>query len=260
MDRIFTEHYAESNAKAVDSWVEQGWKWGIPVTHEEVEAARQGRWSLFLTPTKPVPEAWYPPLAGCRVLGLAAGGGQQGPILTARGARCTILDYSQKQLDTERMVARREGYEIETVRADMSKRLPFADGAFDLIFHPVANCYILDVDHLWRECFRVLRPGGVLLAGLDNGINYLFDELDGEQALHVTHGLPFNPLKDRKLYQQCLESNWGIQFSHTLTEQIGGQLKAGFILTDVYEDYNGLGKLHELRIPTFWASRAVKPE
>ena len=45
---------------------------------------------------------------------------------------------------------------------------------------------------------------------------------------------------------------------HTFEEQIGGQLRAGFMLTDVYEDTDGFGILHEYNIPTFWATRAVK--
>ncbi len=41
------------------------------------------------------------------------------PIFAAAGAVCTVLDYSERQLENERMVAQREGYEIEIVRADM---------------------------------------------------------------------------------------------------------------------------------------------
>ena len=48
-------------------------------------------------------------------------------------------------------------------------------------------------------------------------------------------------------------------FSHGVEEQIGGQLRAGFILKDIYEDTNGSGRLHEMNIPSFWASLAVKP-
>lgn len=50
----------------------------------------------------------------------------------------------------------------------------------------------------------------------------------------------------------------GIQFSHTLEEQIRGQLQAGFRLVDCYEDTYGEGRLHDLNIPTFWATYAVK--
>jgi len=51
----------------------------------------------------------------------------------------------------------------------------------------------------------------------------------------------------------------GIQFSHTLEEQLGGQLKAGFILTHLLEDTNSTGRLRELNIPSFVMTRAVKP-
>ena len=55
-----------------------------------------------------------------------------------------------------------------------------------------------------------------------------------------------------------MENDLGIQFSHTLDEQIGGQLKAGFMLTDLYEDTNGSGRLHEYHVPTYIATRAMK--
>ena len=44
----------------------------------------------------------------------------------------------------------------------------------------------------------------------------------------------------------------------SIKEQIGGQLKAGFRLTDIYDDTNGFGRLHELNIASFVATRAIK--
>ncbi len=247
--------YQEINARTIDRWIEEGWEWGRPVSHEVCEAARRGEWDVVLTPTVPVPHAWFGELRGRRVLGLASGGGQQMPIFAARGAVCTVLDYSEKQLASERMVAAREGYEIEVVRADMTKPLPFPDGAFDLIFHPVSNCYVREVLPIWRECYRVLAPGGVLLAGLDNGLNFAFDE--EQRALFYT--LPFDPLANEAQMAALAAEDDGVQFSHTIEEQIGGQLEAGFRLTHVYGDTNGSGPLHEHNVPTFWATRAVKP-
>lgn len=122
--------YQEINAKTIDEWVEGGWEWGIPVSHEEYVRALKGDWSVLLTPTKPVPGDWFGELKGKKILGLASGGGQQMPIFTAAGAKCTVLDYSERQLESERMVAQREGYEIEIIRADMTKRLPFEDVSF----------------------------------------------------------------------------------------------------------------------------------
>lgn len=247
--------YTDSNAETIDRWIEEGWEWGVPISHEEYENAVKGSWQMVLTPTKPVPREWFPEsFAGKKVLGLASGGGQQMPIFAALGAECTVLDYSARQLESERMVAEREGYAINIVRADMTKPLPFGDEEFDFIFHPVSNCYIEKVEPVFAECFRVLKKGGILLCGLDNGFNYLFDEDESR----IVNSLPFNPLVNPEYARQLEASDCGIQFSHTLEEQIGGQLKAGFRLTGLYEDTNGEGFLHEHNVPCFIATRAIK--
>lgn len=248
-------NYQDFNAKTVDGWVEAGWEWGTPLPHEEYQAALLGDWRMVLTPCRPVPREWFPDLRGCRVLGLASGGGQQMPVFAALGAACTVLDYSERQLESERMVAAREGYRINAVRADMTKPLPFPDGSFDLIFHPVSNCYIEEVLPVWRECFRVLRSGGRLMAGMNNGFNYLIEE-DGRE---IVNRLPYNPLKDKALYEHALRSDDGFQFSHTLDEQIRGQLQAGFRLIDLYEDVDSEGVSAEFNIPAYWATLAEKP-
>ena len=247
-------NYTDVNSSAVDNWVAEGWEWGTPISHDVYVRATQGEWSVLLTPTKPVPKDWFCQMKGARILGLASAGGQQMPIFTALGAECTVLDYSEAQLESDRMVAEREGYGIDIVRADMTKPLPFEDSYFDLIFHPVSNCYVEDVLPIWRECYRVLKKGGILLSGLDNGINFVFD--DDETIFR--NRLPYNPLKDKELYEQSIKSNWGIQFSHTIEEQIGGQLKAGFTLADIYGDTNSFGNLYNYNIPTFYATKAVK--
>lgn len=258
----YGKDYAEINAKTIDRWVEDGWSWGIPITHEAYQAAVNGQWGVLLTPQKAVPAEWFAPflqdnhLMGVSLLGLASGGGQQMPIFAALGADCTVLDYSEHQLASERRVAEREGYNIKRVRADMSQRLPFEDNMFDIIFHPISNCYIEDVYHVWRECFRVLKSGDILLAGMDNGINFLFDDPDAD-PLVVTHKLPFNPLKDYILFEKYAATD-GVQFSHTMEEQVGGQLIAGFQLTGLYEDSDAEGNLGK-HFPQYLATRAVKP-
>ena len=247
--------YQDINAETIDRWVKEGWEWGKPISHEEYVAALHGEWKVLLTPTKPMPHAWLGDLMDKKLLGLASGGGQQMPIFAALGANCTVFDYSVQQLASEQLVAEREHYEIEIIRGDMSKSLPFEEETFDIIFHPVSNCYIEEVEPVFQECFRILKKGGILVSGLDNGINYMVDEKEEKIINHM----PFNPLKNEEQMRQLVEADNGIQFSHTVEEQIGGQLKAGFILTDLFEDTNGSGRLHELNICSFLATRAVKP-
>ena len=82
---------SEYNRKAWDHMAGKGNEWTVPVSDELIAQARQGNWSVVLTPLKPVPQDWFGPIAGQEILGLASGGGQQGPLFAAAGARVTIL-------------------------------------------------------------------------------------------------------------------------------------------------------------------------
>src|SRR5947209_6579144 len=162
--------------------VEKGGRWTVPVGPEVIAAARRGDWQVVLTPTRPVPREWFPPLAGLDVLCLASGGGQQVPVLAAAGANVTVLDNSPAQLGQDRLVAERDGLTLTTVEGDMADLSLFPDGRFGLVFHPCSNCFVPDVRPVWREAFRVLRPGGVLLAGCCNPALFLFDYTKAEQG------------------------------------------------------------------------------
>lgn len=116
-----------------------------PVTSVEVAEARQGRWSIYLSDQRPVPRSWLPDLAGRPVLCLAAGGGQQGPILAAAGEQVWVLDASPGQLHQDRLVADRDGLELRTVEGDMADLSAFTDGAFDLIVNPPSTLFVADL-------------------------------------------------------------------------------------------------------------------
>ena len=48
------------NRTAWDREVTKGNPWTVPVSPQAVTEARAGRWQIILTPTKPVPRAWFP--------------------------------------------------------------------------------------------------------------------------------------------------------------------------------------------------------
>jgi len=237
----------------------------VPVSSEAVAAARQGEWEIFLTPSKPVPRQWFPQAEGLSVLCLASGGGQQGPILAAAGAEVTVLDNSPGQLEQERLVADRDSLAVTTVEGDMADLSMFPDGSFGLVVHPVSNLFVSDIRPVWKETFRVLRSGGSLLAGFNNPAVYLFDyELaDRTGILQVKYQLPYSDAVDLDAdeLRQRIEKLEPLEFSHTLEEQIGGQLEAGFIITGLFEDRQDeeTGELLARYMPTCIATRAVKP-
>jgi SAM-dependent methyltransferase len=164
----------------------------------------------------------------------------------------------------DRLVAEREGLALTCVRGDMAHLSALRDGSFDLIFHPVSNVFAENVRLVWAECFRVLRPGGALLAGFMNPMFYLFDHDEALQSgqLVVKYRLPFSDLTSHEpaAKERWLKRGEAVNFSHSLDAQIGGQLAAGFVLTGLYEDgwSDEVTPLNRYS-PMYLATRALKP-
>lgn len=248
------------NSLAWDAEVGRGNRWTVPVSPAEVAQAREGHVSIVLTPAKIVPRHWLGPLDGTRVLCLAAGGGQQAPLLAAAGAKVTVFDASPRQLDRDREVAVRENLPLDIVRGDMADLSRFGDETFDLIVHPVSNSFVPYVRPVWREAYRALRPGGHLLAGFMNPIVYCFDEQKYNQGiLELRHALPYSDLAVRTPEELAALAAEGrpLEFGHSLEDQIGGQIAAGFAIVGFYEDSMN-GSPCDPLFPTCIATRALK--
>lgn len=237
--------------------------WTVPVDSDRVARARQGDWSVVLTPRRPVPREWFPNLEGAAVLCLASGGGQQGPLLAAAGAQVVVFDNSARQLGQDRLVAERDGLEIETIQGDMADLSCFGDEGFDLVFHPCSNCFSETIRPVWRECFRVLRPGGTLLAGFANPLLFCFDrEKEAHGVLELKYPVPYSDVTSLRDDERArlLKPDEPLCFGHSLEDQIGGQLEAGFVLAALYEDVHLEGDMTAPYFPGFLATRALRPE
>jgi SAM-dependent methyltransferase len=118
-----------------------------------------------------------------------------------------------------------------------------------------------DVRPVWREAFRVLRRGGLMLAGFLNPAFFIFDqELAERGILEVKHALPYADVDSLSEEERArrVAAREVFEFSHTLTDLIGGQLDAGFLLTGLYEDHHRT-QLQAKYMPTYIATRAIKP-
>ncbi|NKC00603.1 MAG: methyltransferase domain-containing protein [Pseudomonadales bacterium] len=252
------------NRKAWDTQSIQGdSRWVQPISSSEVAAARAGQWSVILTPTKAVPAHWFGEIAGKEVLALASGGGQQVPTLAAAGASVTSFDNSPAQLQKDRDVADRDGLDIQFEQGDMADLTRFPVESFDLIFHPVSNVFAENVTVVWQECARVLKPGGRLLAGFMKPDLFLFDheKMSPDSPIEVVFELPYSDLdhlSDEEISRNINEGE-ALEFGHSLEDQIGGQIAAGFVVAGFYEDrWSNEASLLNRYMPTSMATLAIK--
>jgi SAM-dependent methyltransferase len=113
---------------------------------------------------RPAVISLWPDVSGARVLDAGCGPGVYAQELLARGARVTAGDIAQRMVELAR---ERLGTRAEVMTLDLSVRLPFGDGLFDMVNAPLCLDYIRDWDHVFAEFARVLKPGGqvVMSAG-----------------------------------------------------------------------------------------------
>lgn len=239
-------------------------EWSRPVSSELINAARNGTWDVHITP-RAVPKEWLGDIVGKNILCLASAGGQQAPVLAAVGANVTVFDISEQQLQLDQAVATREGLHLKTVQGNMCDLSVFENASFDLIFQPISNLYVEDVRTVWKECFRVLKPHGVLLTSFYNPIVFVGDrdpQYAEQGVIRPRYTLPYSDIADldAEALDKKLKNNEAVVFGHSLTDLIGGQVENGFLIAGFYEDQQPHPRFVIDRfVPTFIATKAIKP-
>lgn len=213
----------------IDRLVSEGVGWSRCASEEDIRAAMEGQLHLHLLREREIPAAWIPPLKGLRALCLAGAGGLQGPILAAAGAQVTVLDLSRAMLANDDKMAERYALPLRTVHGNMTDLSAFPDGCFDLIVNPKSLMYVPDVAPVFRECARVLVPGGALLLAAPAPVNYLCD-WDADQSAYIA--------RNRMPYRSAEHGDQGdwIEYGHTMESYLGGLTGAGFAITGYMEE------------------------
>lgn len=96
---------------------------------------------------------------------------------------------------------------------------------------------------VWKEAYRVLNKGGFILASFFNPVVFVGDRNPQdiiEGIIRPIFKLPYADLKDldAKEIKRKFTEQEALVFGHTLTDLIGGQLSAGFMIMDFQRIYN----------------------
>ncbi|HEY6565201.1 MAG TPA: class I SAM-dependent methyltransferase [Pirellulaceae bacterium] len=99
------------------------------------------------------------PIVGRRVLDLGCGTGRHTLWLAEGGAQVTAVDFSDAMLAKARRKV--TSASVEFLRMDLHEPLPFPDEAYDVVVSGLVLEHLRELPAFFRECRRVLRPGGL---------------------------------------------------------------------------------------------------
>lgn len=225
---LTTDPIAAANQALWEREVKKGCGYTMPWLDLDVELVRRYAQGRLDPAPYPLYETYPPELlanvAGQDVLCLASGGGQQSAIMGLLGARMTVVDLAQGQLEGDQKAAAHYGYPVTTVQADMRDLSCLPEAAFDLVYQAESLSYVPDVRQVYGQVARLLRPCG------------LYRVKHSQPAIHrVTwdgQGYRIDRPYAERVYQR---PDGGIEFRHYMDDLFNGLLDAGLSIRRVYE-------------------------
>jgi SAM-dependent methyltransferase len=110
---------------------------------------------------------WFPRinLVGMTVFDIGSGYGGRSARFRELGAEKVVgLEIFPRMVEEARAFAEHKGLTNTEFHVGEGEHLPFAEGSFDIITSYDVFEHVHDLDRVFDECMRVLKPGGRLLA------------------------------------------------------------------------------------------------
>jgi SAM-dependent methyltransferase len=195
---------------------------------ETVRAFGSGKIEVLPEPyTYIYPQVVFRDVADKKVLCLASGGGQQSAVFGILGARVTVLDLTQAQLDADLEAADHFGFHLSAMAGDMRDLSAFAARDFDLVYQPISICFVPDVREVYEEVARIIKPGAIYRVGHCNPATQIVNESswDGE-GYRIAEPIAWGRIEDADL----------MEFRHRFSDVFNGLVAAGFVIESVWED------------------------
>jgi len=182
-------------------------------------------------------------VAGKSVLCLAAGGGQQSAAFGLLGARTTVFDLSETQLERDRLAAEHYQLDITIVQGDMRDLSCFAEGTFDIVWQAYSINFVPHTGPVFGQVRRVLRAGGLYRLQYNNPYTQGLEEWDGRayplkwpyvEGTDMSKQFPHWDVDGGDGVIKQIESPR--EFLHTLSTVVNGLIGHGFVIRGLWEE------------------------
>ena len=177
-------------------------------------------------------------VAGRTVLCLASGGGRQGPLFAAAGARVTVVDLSPAMLALDRQVAAERRLVLETVEASMDDLSMLPAAAFDVVYQPVSTCYVPDVARVYREVARVMAAGGLYISQHKQPASLQASLEPGPRGVYQMAEPYYREGALPAAGQSRVREVGTHEFLHRWQQLLGELCRAGFAIEDLTEPFH----------------------
>ena len=140
----------------------------------------------------------------------------------------------------------------------------FTNESFDLILNPCSVCFTENVRKVWKEVYRILRPGAIFITGFQNPVFFSLDRNYNEKKeMKLVNSIPYSEIKSlsqKEIGRIEKDDADCFEFGHSLGDLIGGQTDLGFKITGFYESFWGkrFPDLVDSIMPSFIVTRAIK--
>ena len=163
-------------------------------------------------------------LQGKRILELGCGGAQCSIAFAKQGALAIGVDFSGEQLAFARRLVEREGVKVELHQRDLADLAFIRAATIDAAFSAYAFGYVEDLDRVFRQVHRVLKPDAPLAFSLPHPAYDMIDDeadppllirrsyFDRTPIEYEWHGVPFTDYRRTigDLYSSLLRANFRV--------------------------------------------------
>ena len=209
--------------------------------------------SAYAAVNKAVVKERFPELSGETVLDLGCGYGFYTDYFQSIGGAAVGIDGAETMIRIAK-----ETYPGNTFSvADITKRLPFDNGTFDIVFCNMVLMDIEDFGSVFAEARRVLKPGGVFWYSVVHPAFYSGDWQTDENG-RKTGKLIASYLTPESYLNHFLGET--VHVHRPLSHYLNAAADAGLVLTRALEPrtYDGITKNDDLPLFFFAEYRANK--